>query len=244
MDKLKALLEKTGCKPELAEAVIQTLDEYKTTLREQFEAEYTTKVEQAKKICLEETESHKRELSRRLQIFCETKAVAIDAHLMKQSAIKETAAQAKLRELRATLEGVELNGGQNGQTIVAVEKAKRQIQQLAEDKNRAIEVANRQTAIAERVLKQNRALTTENARLKASRSAPSQRPVSENRNRSNSSARIDGQRRNGSPTTTRPTIVENQDRRAPVGRQNPPTSTPKRVYGVEDVANSMDEDLV
>ena len=79
MNKIKGLLEKAGCNPELVGGICEALDSYKSDLREQFEADYKHRVEQAKKVCIDETESHKRELAKRVQIFCETKAAAIEA---------------------------------------------------------------------------------------------------------------------------------------------------------------------
>lgn len=240
MEKIKSLLVKAGCKPELVESICQSFDEYKTTLREQFENEYAAKVAQAKKVCLEETEAHKREQARRLQIFCETKSAAIEALLARQSALSESESQLKLKKVYALLEGIELNGEQNGQATAAMEKAKRQIQQLAEERARAIEKANRQNAIAEKILKQNRMLVTENNRLKEL--LGDEAPVAESRQPARP-ARLDAGRANGQATTTRATIVENQDRRPPAPRTEPQVKTAgsRNGFGVSDVAAQMDD---
>jgi len=238
MQKILDLLVKAGCKSELVDAIGEALEEYKTTVNEQFEADYTAKVEQAKKVCVEETEAHKRELARRLQIFLETKDAAINAHLARQSAIGESEALSKLRNVKSLLEGVEVNGqSNNGQVTAALENAKRQIKQLTEERDRAITVANRQNSIAESVLGRNRQLVKENARLKAS-SGKTVRQVTEGR------TRIDGTRRTQQSTTTRSTIVENQTRRPPVDAQpaNVKTNTPG--FRVADIAEIMDDDLI
>jgi hypothetical protein len=157
MNKILELLTKAGCKPELVQAIGESLEGYKVTIREQFEADYTAKIEQAKKVCIEETETHKRELSRRLQVFLETRSAAIDAHLARQSALSESEALGKLRNVKALVEGVELNAqALNGQaTAGTIEKAKHKIQQLTEERNQAVATANRQNAIAEKVLQRN-----------------------------------------------------------------------------------------
>ncbi|MEO5366031.1 MAG: hypothetical protein H7831_06700 [Magnetococcus sp. WYHC-3] len=227
MDKIKALLEKSGCKPELVNSICESLEGYKTGLREQFEAEYNAKVEQAKKVCIEETEAHKRELARRLQIFCETKSAAIEAQVARQTALSESEAQTKLRNILSLLEGVTTNGEPNGQVTAKMEKARRQLQKLAEERNLAIEKANRQTQIAEKVIKQNKALATECAQLKSKIG----QTITENKRPT---------RRSGRPTTTRPTLVENQERR-PAAKPVQNIQPKGNGFGIADIAASIEE---
>jgi hypothetical protein len=238
MNKIKSLLEQAGVKPELAEQICESLTTYKQTLREQFEAEYTAKVQEAKTVCIEETEAHKRELARRLQIFCEAKGAAIEAHLVKQSALSESEALTKLKTVKALLEGIAINGGQNGQSTAVVEKAKKQIRLATEEKKRAVETANRQTSIAEKALKENRRLVTEMAKLKQSMQlSESKQPQPRQR--------LDQGRKQGTSVTTRPTILENQDPRSPAKSNQPHvTNTGAGKYGVTDIAEMIDEDLV
>lgn len=246
MNKIKALLEKAGCSPELVGGICEALETYKSSLRSMYDAEYKNRVEKAKKVCIDETESHKRELARRVQIFCETKAAAIEAQLAKQSALRESEAAVRLKGIVNLLEGIEPSAAQSGQSTAVVEKARRKMQQANEDKLKAIEVANRQTAIAEKVLKQNRKLATENAKLKksiqesASVVAEAKAPVAQAR-------RIDTQRNAAAPVTSRPTILENQDRRPP--RQNESNVRSNKPagrlgFGVNDIAADMDDDLI
>jgi hypothetical protein len=230
-------LVKAGCKQELVEAIAESLERYKSELKTGFVSEYANKVEQAKKVCVEETEAHKRELARRLQIFCETKSAAIEAQLTKMSAISESKAATKLKSVRALLEGVELNGKRDGRTAAEVEKAQRKIQQLTEERNRAIAEANRKTAIAEKALKANRQLVTENAKL----SDDVQRPtVKESR-----VPRLESARKPAKPATTRATLLESQDRRPVVPKQRQNTiARPNGSFSVMDIAATMDVDLV
>jgi|2_EtaG_2_1085320.scaffolds.fasta_scaffold00165_2 hypothetical protein len=244
MDKIKALLGKAGVNGELASRIVGSLESYKTTLREQFEQEYAGKVEQAKRVCIEETETHKRELARRLQIFCETKGAAIEAQLAKSSALNESEALSKLTAVRALLEGITLNGEPNGAVTAGLEKSKKQVKVAVEQRDRAVETANRQTAIAEKALKKNRVLATENAQLKKRRSG---KPVTEGKQKK--SRRIDGTRKGArQPVSTRPTLVESQDRRPPKQKKNPHVSGTGNGqgngYGISDIASQVDEDLV
>lgn len=241
MDKIKSLLEQAGVKSDLAEKICESLANYKQTLREQYEAEYAQKVQQAKAVCLEETEAHKRDLARRLQTFCEAKGAAIEAHLAKQSALSESEALAKLKSVKAVLEGIANNGESNGQSTAVVEKAKKQIRTAIEEKKQAVETANRQTSIAKKTLKENRRLATEVSKLKrAMQLTESKQPRGQKR--------LDSGRKKGKIHTTRPTILENQDRRSPAKpRQSSMTSQQGGNgdnYGVNDIAEMIDEDLV
>lgn len=236
MEKIKNLLEQAGVKPELAKQICESLNTYKSTLREQFEAEYSAKVQEAKKVCIEETEAHKRELARRLQIFCEVKGAAIEAQLAKQSALSESEALTKLKTVKALLEGIAINGGTSGQSTAVIERAKKQVQLATEEKKRAIETANRQTAIAEKALKENRRLTTELAKLKE------QPAVTESKQ---PNQRIDkGRKPQGKPVSTRATLLENQDPRPPAKPAKANTTRQGGGYGISDIAEMVDEDLV
>lgn len=241
MEKIQALFEKAGVKPELAKQIFESLDRYKRTLREQFEAEYAAKVEQAKKVCIEETEAHKRELARRVQIFCETKGAAIEAKIAKQSALSESEALTKLHDVATIVSGFASNGRANGDVTATIEKLKRKARVANEEKDRAVELANRKTAIAEKALSNNRRLVTENTQLKRKLERPSN-AVTEGRQLKR--GRIDRNRRGSKPLTTRATILENQDRRPPERSPQTHVQSPGNgTFSVEGIASSMDEDL-
>lgn len=243
MDKIQALFEKAGIKPELAKQIFESLDKYKTSLREQYESEYAAKVEQAKRVCIEETEAHKRELARRLQIFCETKGAAIEATLAKQSALNESEALTKLNNVAAIVSGLEPNGGANGNVTAVVGKLKRKAQVATEERNKAVELANRKQAIAEKALSHNRQLTTENTHLKRQLGGKPKQTVTESRQ--GGSRRIDKNRQSGQARSSRATILENQDRRPPAKSNQPNTTgNGNGTYSVEGIASTMDDDLV
>lgn len=246
--KILDLLTKAGCKPELVKAIGESLTSYKKTILEQTQADYAAKVEEAKKICIDETNAHKRELSRRLQIFLETKSAAIEANLSRQLALNESEALSKLKDVKALIEGVELNApADNGQVKASIEKNNLQIQQLQEERNHAVETANRQTVMAEKAIKRNRELMRENAVLRGN-GGNKRQPVTEGRvvqNGQPQTRRIDTARRNGQTSTVRPTIVENQTRTAPVRKAPNVTSAGQpSSFGVNDIAANMDTDLV
>ena len=244
MNKIKTLLEKAGVKPELAAKICESMDKYKTTLREQLEGEYAVKVEQAKKVCIDETEAHKRDLARRLQIFCETKGARIEAQLAKQSALNESEALAKLTQVSALVQGLEPNGTPSRDVTAVVEKFKRQTQVATEEKKRAVALANRKTAIAEKALKRNRELTTRLEGMKE-QTTGTRRPVTEGKERQRK--RIDQSRKGGQPKSTRATLTESQDRRPPKrSKKSHVTNTGQggNGFNIPSIAASLDEDLV
>ena len=236
MDKIKSLLAKSGCNPELVDAISESFAQYKQTLKEQYEKDFAARIKQAKKVCVEETEAHKRELARRLQIFAEAKTAAIEAQASKQAAMTESAAQEKLNKVYALLEGINLKAEGSKAASAVIEKAKAQIKLANEERNRAVEKANRQTAIAEKVLRQNRQLVTENTSLK--KRVESSAPISEGRNKP-----LDTRKRSVQPVSTRTTLVENQERKVP-HRDTPLTRTNGTGFGVTDIAAAIDEDLI
>lgn len=239
MDKIKALLEKAGVKSELAGKICESLDNYKTSLREQFNQEYAAKVEQAKKVCIEETEAHKRELARRVQIFCETKGAAIEAQLAKQSALNESEAMSKLTQIVGLLDGIEPNGRPSGDVTATLEKLKQKVKVANEERSHAIELANRKTAIAEKALKRNRQLATALKTLEERKQeTTSAQTVTEGAVPAKG-GRIDRSRDSGRPRSTRATLTENQDRR-PVQQRKPSTNG----FSIDSIASNMDGDLV
>lgn len=242
MDKIKELLAASGCNPELIDNIVESMVSYKETVKEAVEKEYAAKVAAAKKICLEETEAHKRELARRLQVYCETRSVAIESNIARKIAVNESEAQVKLRELKQLLEGIDV--GARRQNDAALKNIKNRLKLAMEQKERAVELANRHVSIAEKSLKQNRSLVVENARLKSqiSGSVPN-KTVAENREVGKTS-RIDGARKSRATVTTRSPIVENVEKRSIRTAENRSNVTGRSGGGIEFIAESMDSDLL
>jgi hypothetical protein len=243
MKKIKALLEKAGVNPEVAGKICESMDTFKNSLREQYEREYAAKVEQAKNVCIEETEAHKRELARRVQIFCETKSAAIEAQLAKQSALNESAAVTKLNNIAGLLQGFEPNSKPIGQVTAVVEKLKKKAQVATEERKKAVALANRKTAIAERALAKNRELTAK-VNILEQRASDGRQTVTESRRTNGSSdRRIDQSRGGGRPRSTRATLIESQDRQPPVSSRGPQITNAgsRNAYSIDTIAESIDE---
>ena len=149
--------------------------------REQLEESFNGKLGQVKQACLEEYEQFKSDLTRRVGLYLESRSEKIDQQLIKQSAIRESAAETKLNNLKAILEGEE----HDGISKADLQAAQQQIQDLQNQLGLRTESLRQATArtkqavdLAEQALKRNRELEvmiSEAKRVKA--------PVLESANR-------------------------------------------------------------
>jgi hypothetical protein len=224
MEKIKQLLQKCGLAADASTQICEALDNHANQLKEQSETEFQARLAKAKKVCFEEVEAHKAELSRRLQIFLEAKNSTIEELVTRQSANRETESVAKLEKIYALLEGIELNGQSNSELKTELEKFRRLAEHLVEERNSAISKAKRCMQISERVLKRNRGLEKS---LTESRVSPS-------------TGRIDASRTAAQRRTTQRTLKENVEQpQAP--KRVAPINTMTAPRSPEEVAASMDE---
>lgn len=236
MDKLRALMQKCGIRPELSDKLCESFEQHLVERRKQQDAEFRRMQEEAKRVCLEEVGAHKLDLARRLQIFCEAKGAHVEQVVAKQTAIKESAAQAKLQSILGFLEGVEPNGRPNGNLQAENKKLKRQLQKLSEEQQRAVTAANRNSALAAKVLAKNRLLETELQRTRNGHVVPESRTT-----------RLDKQRQrrpSGEAVTTRQTLRENQERPAQRKQQAAPAPAAPETFSVSNIAQLMESDLI
>lgn len=165
MDKIRALLEQLGGSKELVDQIIESLEAYKTKTEETIKEEYRERLAKAKEACLEEVNEYKRDLARKTQIFFESRVEKIEQQIAKQVAVKDSAAEAKLQQIVALLEGVEVNGDGNNADIQAamrqVKELQEQVRKLDTSKKVLTEKANRAHAIAEKTLERNKVLSKE-----------------------------------------------------------------------------------
>lgn len=228
MDKIKQLLQKCGLSDEASAQICEALDNHAKELKSQSETEFQQRLAKAKKVCFEEVETHKAELSRRVQIFLEAKNAAIDELITRQMANRETEAVAKLEKIYALLEGIELNGGSNSELNAELAKFKKLAGRLVEERNKAIQKAQRCVSISERVLRRNRQLekvVTEGV----TQPAPEQ------------PKRLDGSRSNGSRQTTQRTLKENVERTPAPPPQAIPVATMTAPRSPQEIAAFVEE---
>lgn len=232
MDKIKQLLEKSGLSTEAASQICESLDSYTTQVKQNLDEEFKARLEKAKKVCLEETEAHKAELSRRVQVFLETKGPAIEETLTRQMAERETESVAKLERIAAVIEGIQLDGQSNSELAADVTKLKQLAEHLMKERDHAVKRARDLTSISERLVAKNREM---------------QKALVEQLNGGDATPggqqKIDEARKGGDPKTTRPTIRENVDPTPPEPAAGPDKSVSvmEAPKSPEDIASTMEE---
>jgi hypothetical protein len=242
MEKIKNLMAKCGLSDDAAGALCGAFEEHEQQMRTALEEEYQTRFAAAKKICLEETEAYKLELARRAQIFLEANAGRVEQIVAKQAQLREGQAVSLLEQLKGLLEGVTINPEE---ASVEAKALKESNDKLRKENAQLVATANRQTKVAESVLKRNRLLETQvalserNDRGRAGGQGNRQ-AVAESAG-DKRTQRIDGQRQGSGgtrPTTTRRTLNENQNRaeqtddrtgNAQPGAARPNTMTPAQI---------------
>lgn len=228
MEKIKALLESCGLSPEVSQRVCDAIGEYRDTIKESLEADYATKIDRAKQLCLEETMAHKAELARRVQIYLEAKNNLIESTIRRQMAVRDTEAVAALGRVQNVLSGVDSNLTEKG-LREEVAKLRTKAAKVITERDQAKATAQRLSAIADRAIKRNKV-------LEETRNRP-QRPITESQRRP--VAKLDQLRSGGKPITTRRTAIENQGPTRAIAHQS---GQPQAIEPT-NIAASMDEVL-
>jgi hypothetical protein len=218
LQQVKNLMIQCGLSEEAAGKICESIVNSNTAYKAKIDEEYAARVEAARKICVEETEAHKLELARRLQIFLEAKSQQIEQLISRQVVVREGEATHLLSQVQSLLEGIPAGGDATLKT--ENDRLRQQLRKMQEERNQAVTKANRQTELAEKVLKRNRLTEARLAQLEQQvGGAPrSRQPVTEGTGQNGgprSPRRLDSSRSNGgggaAPHTTRTTLVENQD---------------------------------
>lgn len=165
LDKIKALLIKSNVSEEVASKITEAMEEYKAKVVAESQEELAKKVRAAKTVVLEEVEKYKLDLSRRVQLFCESKSQTIEKQLMRKSAAGETEANAKLTGVKALLEGINLNGKPNSKLTAKLADAQSQLKRMNKQLTTTKSQAERSIRLAESVMEKNQKLIKENKSL-------------------------------------------------------------------------------
>ena len=239
MKKINQLMVKSGLSQEAADKICESLVQKKAAMQESIDKQFKRRAAMAKKVCVEEVEKHKRELSRRMQIFLEAKNVAIEESITRQIAQRNTEAVAKLEKVYALLEGIDVDGQSVTELKNELNKFKSIAAKLVDDRNKAVAKSQRIYAIAESVLNRNRKLekivtegNTTITRRKKKPAAKRRSSINEERSRT----RAKGAR----ATTTRRTISESVGRKVVNSRQPIDESLPISNISIDTIANAID----
>lgn len=234
MDKIKALMIENGMSEEAATKICESMGNYVTSHKQKLDEQFKQRLAKAKQVCLEQTSEHKRELSRRFQIFVEAKQVQIEESLRKQIASKETEAAATLEKVSRLIEGLDIDGQPNSELKAELQKLTTAYEKVVTERDAAVNKANDSLQICERVMKRCRQLE----RVVKESQGSNGKPINEGKTQPN---RIDGNRQNGKPTTPRPTLKQNQVVSESATRQ--PAASGTQTFGPAQIAKDMDADL-
>lgn len=186
MEKLKSLLGNLGASKELTESIIKELSTFQESCnvkyKTQYENEFKTKMEKAKKICVEEVIKEKEALSRKVAVFLESKANSITQASAKQRALEEAESKSLLRRTKALLEGIDIKDDGtfvNNQNLEKkAERLEKTLLAIKEERDLAVQKANKSNEIAAKALKRcntlDEQIKTINSRLVV---AESKKPV-------------------------------------------------------------------
>jgi Zn-dependent oligopeptidase len=161
LTKMTGLLKQMGASEEMTKQFGELLESYVAEQKTIVETKYTEKLNAAKALCLEETTRFKTQLAKRVQIFFEARAEKIETQMAKQVAIRESSAEADLKNIKALLEGVQVNA--KGEVdLKAIQKQlgllTKKASVLKEERDLAVTKANRANQIAQKALARNRLL--------------------------------------------------------------------------------------
>jgi len=158
MQKIREIVKQIGGSEELADQLIEAVQEHVETQRTAIAEEYKTKIQKAKQVCLEEVASEKARIARKVEVFIESKVASIERAAGKTRAVEESAAVAQLRQVQKVL-GVGGEGGNSAELEALNRKLARIAEQTAsikEERDVAVRKANQANMIAARTLRRLR----------------------------------------------------------------------------------------
>lgn len=158
MQKIREIVKQIGGSEELADQLIEAVQEHVETQRTAIVEEYKTKIQKAKQVCLEEVASEKARIARKVEVFIESKVASIERSAGKTRAVEESAAVAQLRQVQKVL-GVGGEGGNSAELEALNRKLARIAEQTAsikEERDVAVRKANQANMIAARTLRRLR----------------------------------------------------------------------------------------
>lgn len=120
LSKITSIIKEMGISEDTCTKFSTILESWIDTERKKLQEEYKARLDKAKKICVEEVETHKASLSRGIQIFLESKVEEIQKVATKQSAIVESEAINKVKQVKELL-GIKIDSS-NDQTLQAESK--------------------------------------------------------------------------------------------------------------------------
>jgi len=166
VDKIKKLLEDAGMSQEFSSALLEELETYLNSQKKVLEDDFNKRLQSAKQVCIEEVDKEKGRLARKVEIFLESKSQRIEEAVSQQRNLEESTAVNTLRKVKAHLEGIPVDEKvvEKVQSLEEeIEALKRTAGTLKEERDIAVNKANRANKVAANVLRRNQKLLGEDA---------------------------------------------------------------------------------
>lgn len=236
MNKIKDLLKQMGASDELIESIVSEFNAHDKRVKAKYDEEFKTRLTKAKQICVEEFEAEKRAMARKVEIFLEAHVSKVDREARRQAAIGESDSAKTLRQIKAAVEGVPIDG--DGKEIQAVKEENKRLrvkygQALDEGKQARVE-AERASNIAQKALERNKLLES-----KLTGAGSAKPPVSESREsqgEGDGKTRLEDLRSKAAePKTSRKVLTESQ---VPASKTSAPVGGDTDIM---EIANKVDE---
>jgi len=122
LDKIASILKQMGISEEASKEFIGVCESWHKQEKDKLQEEYKVRLERAKKLCVEEVEAHKANLSRGVKVFLENQGNLIRKASEKNAAIAESEAVNKLKQVMNLLNGLDVDSASNAQALQAESK--------------------------------------------------------------------------------------------------------------------------
>jgi hypothetical protein len=159
---INSVLKKMGISDEAVKEFDTVLEGWTNNVKTTLAEDYKKKLAQTKQICIEEVEAHKATLSRGTKVFLESKISDIEKSSAKRRAIEESEAINTLKQAKALLEGINIDGAKTSSDLQAATKAsealKRQLAEANERITREMAKASKLSEIAEKSMQRQKLL--------------------------------------------------------------------------------------
>jgi len=170
LDKMGSLLKQMGISEEATKEFLTVCESWHSDEKAKFQKEYEVRLGRAKKVCVEEVEAHKANLSRGLQMFLENQSEQISKAADKHAAIAESEAVKTLKKVSNLLSGLDIDSAANAQTLQAESKKNAKLaaeivtlkESLEKEKTKGVKMAD----IAEKSIARQKSLEEDVSRSK------------------------------------------------------------------------------
>jgi len=122
LDKIASILKQMGISEEATGEFVGVCEAWHKEEKDKLQQEYKVRLEKAKKLCVEEVEAHKANLSRGVKMFLENQGDLIRKASEKNAAIAESDAVNKLKQVMNLLNGLDVDSAANAQALQAESK--------------------------------------------------------------------------------------------------------------------------